>query len=78
MGFSRQEYWRELTFPSPGDLYDPGIKLTSPESPALKADSLPLHHLVSPGANFDKHQLADTDALITLTSLLLESFSAFY
>ena len=26
MGFSRQEYWSELSFPSPGDLPDPGIK----------------------------------------------------
>ena len=25
MGFSRQEYWSELPFPSPGDLLDPGI-----------------------------------------------------
>ena len=32
MGFSRQEYWRGLPFPSPGDLPDPGIK---PGSPAL-------------------------------------------
>ena len=32
MGFPRQEYWSELTFPSPGDLPNPGIK---PESPAL-------------------------------------------
>ena len=38
MGFSRQEYWNGLPFPSPGDLPDPGIK---PESPALQADSLP-------------------------------------
>ena len=30
MGFSRQEYWSGLPFPSPGDLPDPGI-----ESPAL-------------------------------------------
>ena len=30
MGFSRQEYWSGLPFPSPGDLPDPGIKLTSP------------------------------------------------
>ena len=28
--FSRQEYWRGLPFPSPGDLPDPGIKPTSP------------------------------------------------
>ena len=27
-GFSRQEYWSELPFPSPGDLPNPGIKPT--------------------------------------------------
>ena len=32
MGFSRQEYWSRLPFPSPGDLSNPGIK---PASPAL-------------------------------------------
>ena len=37
MGFSRQEYWSGLPFPSPGDLPDPGIK---PRSPALEADAL--------------------------------------
>ena len=30
MGFSRQEYWSGLPFPSPGDLPHPGIKLSSP------------------------------------------------
>ena len=30
MGFPRQEYWTGLTLSSPGDLPDPGIKLTSP------------------------------------------------
>ena len=38
MGFSRQEYWNGLPFPSPGDLPDPGIE---PGSPALQADALP-------------------------------------
>ena len=38
MGFSRQEYWSGLPFPSPGDLSNTGIK---PGSPALQADSLP-------------------------------------
>ena len=38
-GFSRQEYWRWLPFPSPGDLPNPGIE---PMSPALQVDSLPL------------------------------------
>ena len=37
MGFSRQEYWSGLPFPSPGDLPDPGIE---PQSPALEADTL--------------------------------------
>ena len=35
MGFSRQEYWSGLPFPSPGDLPDPVIELLSPMSPAL-------------------------------------------
>ena len=30
MGYSRQEFWSGLPFPSPGDLPDLGIKLTSP------------------------------------------------
>ena len=29
MGFSRQEYWRELPFPLPGDLPHPGIEPVS-------------------------------------------------
>ena len=37
MGFSRQEYWSGLPFPSPGNLPDPGIE---PSSPALEADTL--------------------------------------
>ena len=37
MGFSRQECWSGLPFPSPGDLPDPGIE---PGSPALQADAL--------------------------------------
>ena len=35
MGFSRQEYWSGLLFPSPGHLPNPGVKFTSSESPAL-------------------------------------------
>ena len=37
MGFSRQEYWSRLPFPSPGDLPDPGIE---PGSSAFQADAL--------------------------------------
>ena len=38
MEFSRQEYWSGKSFPSPGDLPNPGI---DPRSPALQVDSLP-------------------------------------
>ena len=52
MGFSRQEYWSGLPFPSPGALPDPGIES---RSPALQTDSLPtelqgkseLHQMIS-------------------------------
>ena len=37
MGFSREEYWSGLPFPSPGDLPDPGIE---PRFPALEVDAL--------------------------------------
>ena len=53
MGFSRQEYWSELPFPSPGDLPDLGIE---PGSPALYADALTsepqlikIHHFADKG-----------------------------
>ena len=38
MGFSRQEYWSGLPYPSSRDLPDPGME---PRSPAWKTDSLP-------------------------------------
>ena len=41
MGFSRQEYWNGLPFPSLGVSTNPRRKPGSPVSPALQADSLP-------------------------------------
>ena len=41
MVFFSQEYWSGFPFPSPEDIPDPGIKPTSPVSPASQADSLP-------------------------------------
>ena len=41
MGFSRQEYWSGVPFPSPGRLPNPGTK---PVSPALQVDLLLLSH----------------------------------
>ena len=43
MGFSGQEYWSGLPFPSPEDLPDPGIE---PKSPALQAAALPSEPLL--------------------------------
>ena len=56
MGFSRQEYWSGLPFPSPGDLPDSRIE---PGSPALQADALPsdppgkpLHYIKGENKNY--------------------------
>ena len=46
MGFSRQEYWSGLPFPSPGDLPDPGIKPRSPDCRQI------LDHLSHQGSPF--------------------------
>ena len=43
MGFSRQEYWSGMPFPSPGDLPGPGIE---PGSPALQTDAFPSEPLI--------------------------------
>ena len=63
--FSRQEYWSGLSFPSPGDLPNPGIK---PRPPALQEDSLPSE---SPGETLPeiKSQLW-TAGCITFSNLL--------
>ena len=57
MGFSKQEYWSGLPFPSPGDLPNPGIKHAPLASPALAGRFFstsanlgsPLCAIVSPG-----------------------------
>ena len=49
MGFSRQEYWGELPFPSPGNLPSPGIQpAVEHVSSVWQADSSPLSHQGSP------------------------------
>ena len=49
VGFSRQEYWSALPFPSAGDLPHPRIE---PRSPTSKADSLPSEVLGKEGIIF--------------------------
>ena len=46
IGFSRQEYWNGLPFPSPGDLPSPKME---PGSPALQADFF--YHLSHQGSS---------------------------
>ena len=61
MGFSRQECWSGLPFPSPGDLPDPGIE---PGSPTLGVDTLPskppvwFTEYIIPNAGLDESQTA--------------------
>ena len=59
VGFSSQEYWSGLPFPCPGDLPDPGIEPTSPVSPVLQADSLPLNHWGSPTKARQRSQIPE-------------------
>ena len=67
MGFSRQEYCSWWSFPSLGDLPNPGIKS---RSPALQADSLP----AEPSG---KHQgFAKWQVTTTFTLLCLEGHNA--
>ena len=66
MGFSRQEYWNGLSFPSPGDLPNPGIK---PESPALQTDSLPSEPPGKPNTN----KLAHNSSTLKQTGIKIEN-----
>ena len=55
MGFSRQEYWSGLPFPSPGDLPNAEIK---PGSPTLQADALPSEPTEEPNQGKEEKQKA--------------------
>ena len=55
MGFSRQEYWSGLPFPSPGDLPDLGIE---PRSLVLQADTLPSELPGKPNRVYRYHKIA--------------------
>ena len=54
MGFSRQEYWRGLPLPSPGNLPDPGIE---PRSPTLQADALTSEPPGKPQSESESHSV---------------------
>ena len=67
MGFSRQECWSGVPFPSPGDLPNPGIKLGFP---ALQADTLPSEPDIYgyrqgfPGGSVVKNQSANAEDMV--------------
>ena len=54
MRFSRQAYWSGQSFPSPGDLPDPGVE---PVSPVLQADSLPSELQENPKCQFTEKEI---------------------
>ena len=61
MEFSRPEYWSGQLFPTPGDLYNPGIES---RSPALQVDCLP----AEPQGKFDIE-----NELVELKDIILQS-----
>ena len=68
-GISRQEYWSELPFPSPGDLPNPGIE---PGSPELQADCLPSE---PPGKPGNQRLYLEKSGLFCLLELLAITLS---
>ena len=70
MGFSRQEYWSGLPFPSE-NLPDPGIK---PASPALQANVLPLSHWGVKSLVKSRAQIG-LDCVVIFRALLFSDFS---
>ena len=57
MGFSRQEYWSGLSFPSPGDLPDPGVELVSLTFPALQASFFVVFFFLTASATWEGHRV---------------------
>ena len=57
-GFSRQEYWSGLPFPSPGDLPDPGVEPKSPASLVLAGRFFTTEQLGKPLPEVDQTQMS--------------------
>ena len=68
MGFSRQEYWSGLPFPSPGDLPDPGIEHGSP---TLHEDSFPSQPPGKPKRDYSFSQIKAGPGLISRSPRLV-------
>ena len=76
MGFSRQEYWSGLPFPSPGDLPDPGIDVTGFCYIYLhwQAGSLPLAPPGKPISNYVRFQKSQNSKKTVKRSVAVRSF----
>ena len=75
MGFSRQEYWRDLPVPSSGDICDPGIESVSPALAGRFFTTEP------PGNPLVKHYpsiIFRTDAVFLLLLFFFLLFMLFY
>ena len=66
MGFSRQEYWSELPFPSPGDLPYPGIE---PRYPTLQANTLTSDPPGKPQGEGDIYGNSNMETYITIRKI---------
>ena len=67
MGFPKQEYWRGLPFPSPGDLSNPGIK---PESPALVGRFFTPEPPGKPHGTLGEHYFPESEAGVLLSVMI--------
>ena len=75
MGFPRQEYWRDLPFPSSGDICDPGIESVSP---ALAGRFFTTELPGNPLAKHYPSIIFRTDAVILLLLFFFLLFMLFY
>ena len=60
MGFSRQEYWNGLPFPSPGDLPDPGIEPRFPTKKIIESHSEEQNAYIETNIYVDSVQASDS------------------
>ena len=77
IGFSKQESWKGLPFPTPGDLPDPGIKLASLKSPALAGGFFvppgKPHYIIRGCCDFLLVSYFSSKVLLVITALLFPS-----
>ena len=66
MGFSRQEHWNGLPFPTPDNLRNLGIEPESPDSPTLAGGCFTTESLGKPSVRGEISANEQTNSLITI------------